>query len=110
MTVSSDAAFSGLSHLECSTTGQRYDADIVQGLSSAGKPLLARYDLDAVAAMVAPAEIATRPATLWRYHEVLPVRDPAHVITLGEGMTPLLPLPTYGASIGVPDLLMKTKA
>ncbi|CAN5695237.1 threonine synthase [soil metagenome] len=99
--------FSSLSHLECSRTGTRYDADVVQGVSEAGAPLLARYDLDEVRASVTPAEIASRPHDLWRYHEVLPVRDPAHVTTLGEGMTPLLPLPSYGASIDVPGLLMK---
>ncbi|GAA3732694.1 threonine synthase [Streptomyces tremellae] len=99
--------YSALSHLDCSKTGKRYDADLVQGVSEAGVPLLARYDLDQVAATVTPADIAARPANLWRYHEVLPVRDEAHVVTLGEGMTPLLPLPSYGAAIGVPGLLMK---
>ncbi len=99
--------FSSLSHLECSATGERYDADQVQGVSAVGKPLLARYDLEQVRATVTREEIAGRPHDLWRYHEVLPVRDPAHVTTLGEGMTPLLPLPTYGATIGVPGLLMK---
>ena len=44
-------------------------------------------------------DIASRPEDLWRYHELLPVRDVANVTTLGEGMTPLLPLPTYGGSI-----------
>ncbi len=97
--------FSTLSHLECSRTGTRYDADLVQGTSDIGAPLLARYDLDAVT--VTPAEIASRPSTLWRYHELLPVRDVANVVTLGEGMTPLLPLPRHGARIGVPGLLMK---
>jgi threonine synthase len=99
--------YSHLSHLECSRTGTSYEADQVQGVSEAGAPLLARYDLEQVRAEVTREEIATRPPTLWRYHEVLPVRDPAHVTTLGEGMTPLLPLPAYGASIGVPRLLMK---
>jgi threonine synthase len=79
----------------------------VQGLSAVGAPLLARYDLERVRAEVAREEIAGRPHDLWRYHEVLPVRDPAHVTTLGEGMTPLLPLPAFGAAIGVPRLLMK---
>jgi len=99
--------YSHLSHLECSRTADRYDADEVQGVSKVGAPLLARYDLDAVRASVTPADVARRPPDLWRYHEVLPVRDPQHVTTLGEGMTPLLPLPSYGASIGVPGLLMK---
>jgi threonine synthase len=100
-------SYSHLSHLECSRTGTTYDADRVQGVSDVGAPLLARYDLDRVRESVAPDEIAGRPATLWRYHEVLPIRDHQHVTSLGEGMTPLLPLPTYGAQIGVPGLLMK---
>jgi len=85
-------SYSFLSHLECSRTGATYDADRVQGVSDVGAPLLARYDLEQVRAGVVPAQIASRPPTLWRYHEMLPVRDPAHVTTLGEGMTPLLPL------------------
>ena len=100
-------SYSNLSHLECSRTGTSYDADEVQGVSDVGAPLLARYDLERVRAGVTREEIATRPADLWRYHEVLPVRDPVHVTTLGEGMTPLLPVPAYGASIGVPGLVMK---
>jgi len=98
---------SSLSHLECSRTATTYDADVVQGLSEVGAPLLARYDLERVRTTVTREEIAGRPPSLWRYHEVLPVRDPACVTTLGEGMTPLLPLPAFGRAIGVPHLLMK---
>lgn len=99
--------FSTLSHLECSRTGARHDADTVAGLSDAGAPLLARYDLDRARELMTRAEVAGRPPDLWRYHEVLPVRDPARVVTLGEGMTPLLPLPRAGARLGLPRLLMK---
>ncbi|WP_329140102.1 threonine synthase [Streptomyces sp. NBC_01476] len=98
---------SALSHLVCSQTGTRYDADVVQGVSAVGMPLLARYDLERVAATVTPADLAGRPPTLWRYREVLPVRDEANIVSMGEGMTPLVPLPSYGAAIGVPRLLMK---
>jgi threonine synthase len=101
------AAFSFLSHLECSRTGGFLDADRVQGLSETGAPLLARYDLDAVRHNLSRDEIASRPHDLWRYHEVLPVRDPAFITTLGEGMTPLLHLPRYGPSVGLPGLMMK---
>ncbi|WP_252445592.1 threonine synthase [Pseudonocardia humida] len=100
-------AYSLLSHLECSREGTPHDADVVQGTSPVGAPLLARYDLDRVAAAVTPADIAGRPPTLWRYHEVLPVRDPARVVSLGEGMTPMVDLPRHGARLGVPALRMK---
>jgi threonine synthase len=70
-------AFSALSHLECSRDGSHHDADVVQGTSPLGAPLLARYDIERAAAAVTPADIAARPPDLWRYHELLPVRDPA---------------------------------
>lgn len=57
------------------------------------RPLLAKYDLATLATEVRPADLAGRPATLWRYHELLPVRSAEAVLSLGEGMTPLLALP-----------------
>jgi threonine synthase len=102
--------YSALSHLTCSRTGTRYEADVVQGVSAAGVPLLARYDIELAARTLTREALAGRPPALWRYHEMLPVRDPANVVSLGEGMTPLLPLPRYGAGIGVPRLLMKDEA
>ena len=99
--------YSALSHLDCPRCGTRYDADRVQGTCSCGSPLLARYDLGQVARQASPRDIAGRPADLWRYHELLPVREPAQVVSLGEGMTPLLAMPNIGQALGVPDLLMK---
>jgi threonine synthase len=95
--------FSALSHLECPRCGATHDADQIIGLCPCGSPLLARYGVPAVR----KADLAGRAPDLWRYHELLPVRSPANVITLGEGMTPLLPMPRYGASVGVDRLLMK---
>jgi threonine synthase len=99
--------YSALTHLECSHTSERYDADQVQGTSVAGAPLLARYDLERVRETVTREEIATRAPDLWRYHEVLPIRSSEHVVSLGEGMTPLLDLRTYGKQIGISRLRMK---
>ncbi|NMO55868.1 threonine synthase [Actinoplanes sp. TBRC 11911] len=98
---------SALTHLECSRSGERYDADIVQGLSKEAVPLIARYDVERAGRTLTREALATRPPDLWRYREMLPVRDSDHVITLGEGMTPLVPLPRYGARLGLPRLLMK---
>jgi threonine synthase len=94
--------YSALSHLDCPRCGTRHDADLVQGTCSCGSPLLARYDLRQVAGRVSPREIAGRPADLWRYHELLPVRQAGHVVSLGEGMTPLLAMPRIGQALGVP--------
>jgi len=81
---------SALTHLKCSACGTRYEADRLHNLCRCGHPLLVRYDLGAVA--VRPEEIAARRPGLWRWAELLPVRDPAHRVTLGEGDTPLLDL------------------
>ena len=99
--------YSALSHLDCPRCGTRHDADQVQGTCSCGSPLLARYDLALVASQVSPRDIEDRPADLWRYHELLPVRAAGHVVSLGEGMTPLLAMPKIGRALGVPNLLMK---
>jgi threonine synthase len=83
---------SALTHLECTACGLRHDADQTQTVCSAcGKVLYARYDLDAVRASVKPADFAGRRWDMWRYHELMPVRRPENVVSLGEGMTPLLP-------------------
>ena len=99
--------YSALSHLQCPRCGLRHDADVLQGTCSCGSPLLARYDTEQVAAQVDRAEIVARAPDLWRYHELLPVRDAGHVVSLGEGMTPLIAMPTLGRELGVPGLLMK---
>ena len=75
--------YSLLTKLECSRCGAEYDADVVQNSCACGAPLLARYDLAAASAVLTPDVLAGRPETLWRYHEVLPVRDPRSIVTLG---------------------------
>jgi threonine synthase len=99
--------YSALSHLECARCGARRDATQVHGLCPCGAPVLARYDLERVAARLDRAEIALRPPDLWRYHELLPVSGARHVVSLGEGMTPLLAMRRLGTALGVPRLAMK---
>ncbi|WP_444950109.1 threonine synthase [Micromonospora ureilytica] len=96
-----------LTHLDCPRCGKEHAADRLQNLCECGSPLLARYDLPAVAKAVTPERFPLRPADLWRYRELLPVADPRHVTTLGEGWTPLLRTPAYGAEIGIADLMVK---
>ena len=70
-------------------------------------PLLARYDLAAAAAAVTPEQLAARPPDLWRYQGLLPVGSRPAVVSLGEGLTPLLALPRLGAALGLPGLMVK---
>ncbi len=94
-------------HLECSATGEHHDITRLQGLSAANKPLLARYDLESLAREVTREAIAARSAGLWRWRELLPVPDAAHVVSLGEVETPLVPLPRSERPAGFRPPLVK---
>lgn len=102
-----DRRFSYLTHLECGRCQRHYDPHVPQGVCECGSPLLARYDLGAAAAALDPAEFTGRAPSLWRYHELLPVQRPEMVVTLGEGMTPVLQLPRLAAEYGLAGLAMK---
>ena len=102
---------STLTHLECGMCGARYSADQLINLSPCcGRPLLARYDLARAARTFTKEALAARPPSLWRYAELLPVRDPAAVIDLGEGWTPLLHAARLGAQIGCPNTFIKDES
>jgi threonine synthase len=90
-----------VTRLECSYTGKKYEKGKVHGLSEAGKPLLVRYDLGALAKAVSKDELASRTDGFWRYHEFLPVERPENRITLGEVVTPLIRLKRAEREAGV---------
>ena len=96
-----------VTHLECSATGEHYPADQIHNLSKAGKPLLVRYDLGGVKQALSKEALAKRPPDLWRYRELLPVRRKEDIVSLGEAMTPLVPLPKLAAKLGGGELLVK---
>jgi threonine synthase len=89
-----------VTHLECSLTGERYEAGQVHGLSKAGRPLLVRYDLDALGSQLQKEDLAFRDGGFWRYREFLPVTQSQNVVALGEVMTPLVPLSKLGEALG----------
>lgn len=97
-----------LTHLECTFCGRAFDADTVQGVCPDDRrPLYPRYDLDALSGVVRREELAGRVSSLWRYREFLPVRDPLHVVTLGEGWTPLVPLTRLAQRWGLASAWVK---
>jgi len=89
-----------VTHLECSYSGETYEADRIHGLSREGKPLLVRYDLDALGAELDRATLSARSGGLWKYLEFLPVRRGENIISLGEELTPLVALPNLQAGPG----------
>ena len=99
-----------VTHLECSSTGQAYEADRLHGLSQVGKPLLVRYDLEALGASLERDDLEARPRDMWRYRELLPVRHADNIVSLGEVMTPLLPLDHTAAALGTEPVLVKDES
>jgi threonine synthase len=96
-----------VTHLECSMTGERYEPGELHNLSRAGRPLLVRYDLEGVAASLSRDALAGRAHDMWRWRELLPVRDPANIVSLGEAATPIVSLDRVGARLGIRELLVK---
>jgi threonine synthase len=97
-----------LTHLECGLCGTAQEADRLWNLCpECGKPLLACYDLEAARQALTRGEIAGREPTLWRYRELLPVRDPRYQLCLGEGWTPLVHAERLGQAVGFERLYVK---
>ena len=100
-----------LQHLECSKCGETYDPLAPQNVCTAcGKPLLARYALEQVAETWKSDTLLSRPASLWRYRELLPISDPANIVTLGETMTPLVHAKRLGAKFGLTQVWVKDES
>ena len=98
-------------HLVCTACAKEHDGHIPQNLCTAcSKPLFACYDLAAASRTLTKESLRTRVKSLWRYREVLPVRQDSDVVTLGEGWTPLLPAPRLGAKHGLEKLFIKDEA
>ncbi len=97
-----------LSHLECPECDKTYSANELHTVClECGSPLLVRYDLPGAKTCLDRDAMRARPDTMWRWRELLPVRDEAHIVTLGEGGTPLLYTPHLGQQLGVPELYLK---
>src|SRR5438477_9054366 len=98
-----------VSHLEAAIDGTVLPFGKLANMHN-GRPIWVRYHLDKIKAAVTPAEIAKRPPSLWRYRELLPLPLDVEPVTLGEGMTPLLPCPRLGEDMGLSRLLVKDES
>ena len=100
-----------VTHLVCANCGDCYAAGEVHNLCTAcGKPLWVRYDLDAVKQRLHKRDLSDRASTLWRFLELLPVSDPAHIVSLGETATPILAARRLAAHFGMSELLIKDES
>ncbi len=96
-----------VTHLECSGTGERHEAGRLHNLSRAGKPLLVRYDLDAVRGALSRETLAARPPNMWKWRGLLPLPAGVAPVSLGEVETPLVPLPRSASRAGARTLIVK---
>ncbi|MCA0971259.1 threonine synthase [Halobacillus litoralis] len=99
--------YSYVSHLYCPKCSETYSTDAEHHLCRCGSPLLVQYDLDSLKHHLKKEQLQARNPDLWRYHELLPVQDEQYKVTLGEGMSPLLPMPELGEDMNIPKLHMK---
>ena len=96
------------SHLESGYCTKTYEADKLWNLCpECSKPLLARYDLVSAKEKLSKDELKNREPNLWRYNELLPIRDKKFILTLGEGFSPLFKATRLGKELGFSNLYIK---
>ncbi|NOS99445.1 MAG: threonine synthase [Phycisphaerales bacterium] len=98
-----------VSHLESAIDGTRLAAGAIQSTHQ-DRPLWVRYDLSAAGRACDAARLSRRPPGMWRYRELLPLPADVEPVSLGETMTPLLPVPRLGESVGLRDLWIKDES
>jgi len=96
-----------ISHLECPKCNATYESEQRIQLCRCGSPLLVRYDLKKVKKNFRKRTLHSRKANLWRYWELLPVNKEENIVSLGEGMTPLIHLKNSGPKLGLNHLYLK---
>ena len=102
---------SALTHLQCPECRKIFDFHRLQTICvQDNSPLLARYDLDEARRTLNPAAAPSRAPGIWRWAELLPVLSETNRVTLGEGNTPLLPLPRLGRALGLERLTIKDES
>lgn len=98
-----------VSHLEGAIDGEHLPSGVIHTLHN-DRPIWVRYDLDAVRGAITKQDLLTRPSTIWRYAELLPAYDPEKIVSLGEGMTPILACPRLGSKMGLNNLYVKDES
>jgi threonine synthase len=103
--------FSYATHLACTNCGKEYSVDEINTYClDCQAPLLTVYDLKSLSQEFKREDFTRRKWGMWRWHEMLPVRSPANMITLGEGDVPLLRLPNLGEELGLSNLYVKDES
>jgi threonine synthase len=103
--------YSYLDKLQCPVCGKVVDPNSLQTFcKDCNSPLLASYDLKSARSEIDRKVFRKRPAGMWRWHEILPVRDNKNVVSLGEGDAPLLRVTRLGSQLGLHHLFVKDES
>jgi len=94
----------------CPRCDHRFPLSRLLNLCTCGSPLLVCYDLKKASANFSASSLQGRVSSLWRYRELLPLRDDANLVSLGEGFTPLLPAKSLAGELGLKRLWIKDEA
>tara|TARA_B110000263_G_C15301086_1_gene508020 strand:- start:596 stop:1765 length:1170 start_codon:yes stop_codon:yes gene_type:complete len=97
-----------LKNLECTYCNEIFSADQPRRLcEKCGKVLYPRYDIKEASKYFTKDMLAGRAPNMWRYFEMLPVRDESNIVTLGEGFTPIFETRKLGSELGSESLILK---
>ncbi len=97
-------------HLACTRCNQQYSSHKLIGLCECGGPLFARYDLPALRQNWPRTALQNAETNLWRYAQILPVFHRENRVSLGEGWTPLLPVPKFAEQFKLKNLWIKDES
>ncbi|MDR6224370.1 threonine synthase [Desmospora profundinema] len=100
-------SFSYASSLYCPKCTASHPLNKPINRCTCGSPLLVQYSLKELKSRLNREDLKERPPTLWRYHELLPLQKEENIISLGEGMTPLLEMKKTQHELGISRLFMK---
>src|SRR4030095_6443329 len=100
-----------ITHLECAACGLRHEAQRLHNLCrECGKPLLVRYDLERAKQSLTKESLPSRRADMWRYREVMPVERDDNIVSLSEGLTPLLAARSLAEKTGIREVYIKDES
>lgn len=105
------ANYSYFHKLECAECGDLFPINELQTIcDTCQSPLLSTYDLEFARQNLDRERFTQRPASMWRWHELLPVFDQQNIVSLGEGDAPLLTADRLGGHLGLQKLFIKDES
>ena len=97
----------GIRSLRCVQCDKEYSSNEIHTYATCcNQPLIADYFLSGIGKEI----IDNTDLTMWRYSAFLPVSDRKNIVSLGEGMTPILPLNKLAATYNIDDVVMKDES